>query len=188
MKPWARSSKSAPAWRTSRLATGSSCRSPSLAASASSAATASIPAASGRTPTARPPNSFGATRRPGCSAIRTSWAATQAVRPNICACLTPTLVRSRSRTASRTSRFCSCRTFSRPGTWPRISATSRAARRSRSGAAVLSASLRSKAQSFSAPAGSSPSTPSRSAWRWRKSRARRRSISRRRTSTSASRS
>jgi hypothetical protein len=67
---------------------------------------------------------------------------------------------SRYRMASATSRFFSSPTFSRPVTWRPISATSKAARRSRCGDVAPSANSRSAAPFSSAPSAFSRSTPS----------------------------
>ena len=62
---------------------------------------------------------------------------------------------------SATNKFCSCRTSSRPATWPPTSATSSAATQLRFGAADRSASSRFAAPSCSARNASSPSIPCR---------------------------
>jgi threonine dehydrogenase-like Zn-dependent dehydrogenase len=74
--------------------------------------------------------------------------------------------------ASATSRSCSCPTYSRPASWPPISAISKAARRSPCEAVVPWVSLRLRAHSCWAPNGLSPSIPYRRGWRWRRHPAR----------------
>ena len=128
-KRWAKWSKSVPGTANSGSATALSCRSPSRAANASSANVAISRAASAPIPMRRRRRSCGDIRPRGCSATRTCWAAIPAARRNICGSRSPMSGRSRSPTGSATSRCCSCQTFSRPATWARSSATSKAARR-----------------------------------------------------------
>ena len=94
-------------------------------------------------PNAESPPRPWASRPPGFSASAICSAATAAARPNISACRWPMWARSRSPTASPTSRRCSCPTSSRPATWRPRMRRSRTAIPSRSGAAVRSASSRS---------------------------------------------
>ena len=151
MRPWARSSRSARKTRSSRSATASWFRSRSPAANASSARTASSPAASAPTPITRWPRSCGAIPPRACSAIRTCWAATPAARPSISACPMPTSVRSRCRRGSSDEQVLFLSDIFPTGYMAADFCNSRAARRSRSGAAVPSASSRSRAPSCWAP-------------------------------------
>ena len=75
MNSWARSSRSAPRTRSSRSATGSSCRSRSFAGNAISAGAAISPSANAPTATRTSPTRCSATPPRGCSATRTSPAA-----------------------------------------------------------------------------------------------------------------
>ncbi len=105
--------------RGSGRATASWCRSPSPVASAPSARSRCSRCANARTATRAWPWRPWAIRRPGCSASRTCSAAMPAGRPSISACriadVGPIKVRDEP---DGTTRCCSCRTSSRPATWP----------------------------------------------------------------------
>ena len=130
-----------------RWATASWCPSRSHAENAFFAGRASFRAASARTRTEKSQRRCGGIRRQACLAIRMFSGATQADKRNTCASPTLTSGPSRFQTVFQTNRCSFCPTSFRPAIWPRNSATSKAAKRLRSGVAGRLASSRSEAHS-----------------------------------------